>query len=284
MIRLSLLFLVAIVLAALGPVQADPAKLIVGADTLKGLKKYQSQVGSVGHGYFAVSTDGIHWAYWDCSSTSCSGQRSSLKSKALDRCRNVSYGLDCVILAEDQHVVLEYEAPPVAGVEKPVMSADHPPAPPADQLERPGHAGWAVDEMHGCWIWDRSPEAGDRAIWTGACAPEGPASGPGVLEWVGRERFHGTLKNGRKSGHGILVDDTGGHFEGEYRDGNHDGHGVYVWGDGSRYEGEWQEDYPNGYGVFTWKNDKYQGQWQHGCFADGKFDFNNIYNGDLKCP
>ena len=260
---------------------AEIDRMVLTGDTLDGLKKFQSRVGSTGHGYFAVSLDGTNYGYWYCPVTNCSGSRAGLKEKALRLCRENSYGVDCVILAEDQEVVREYLGPPDPKRPKPEMAAAHPPAPPADQRATKGHAGWTVDALHGCWIWNRTGFLDHFITWSGACAPEGPATGPGVLDW-GDERFYGALQDGRKSGPGLLIDEWGGHARGTWKDGVMDGQVTYVWDGGERYEGQWVHGYPEGPGVFTDKGKTYEGQWKKGCFQGSGLNY-NIYDPDMKC-
>lgn len=282
--RIVAFFVAAVVMAAAAAAalaDSTASKLVLTKDTLAGLKEYQSKVGSVGNGYFAVSVDGVTWAYWLCKQTVCTGSRAGQKSKALDDCRKGSQGVDCVILARDQDVILEYEGPPTDKPRPAALPASAPPAPPADQLGRVDHPGWAVDEEHGCWIWNRAPEANDRVTWSGACSPSGPAEGEGVLEWVGQERFTGTLQQGRKTGKGRLVYADGGHVEATWIDGRINGQGMVVWADGSRYEGEWKDSVPDGYGTYTYYDEKYVGQWKNGCFDDGKTRY-AIYKEDTE--
>jgi hypothetical protein len=254
--------------------------LVLTQGAIKGLKEFQSKVGSTGHGYLAVSPDGVNWAYWLCRETNCSGQRAQDKSKALDDCRDNNYGVDCVILAQDQTVVLEYLGPPDPKRPKPQMAASHPPAPPAKQIATKGRPGWTVDALHGCWIWNRKPVLENFITWSGACAPDGPAIGPGLLDW-GDERFYGEMKDGRKFGKGLLIDEWGGHARGTWKNGLIDGQVVYVWDDGSHYEGPFAGGYPNGHGIFTDKGKIYEGEWKNGCLVDKRLDW-SIY-GEANC-
>jgi len=255
-------------------------ELVLTDEAIKGLKEFQDKVGSTGHGYLAVSPDGANWAYWLCSSASCLGQRSQDKAKALADCRSSNYGVDCIILAQDQAVLLEYLGPPNPKRPKPQMAASHPPAPPADQIAREGHPGWTVDALNGCWIWNRKPFLDYFITWSGTCAPEGPATGPGLLDW-GDERFYGALKDGRKTGSGLLIDEWGGHVRGMWKDGVLDGPVAYAWADGSHYDGPFVKGYPNGHGVFTDKGKTYEGEWKDGCLVDKRIDW-SIY-GEADC-
>jgi hypothetical protein len=144
-------------------------------------------------------------------------------------------------------------------------AASRPPVPPADQTAKVGHPGWLVEQLHGCWIWDFTPSNKDVVTWSGPCAPNGPATGDGVLEWKGNLRFYGTMKDGRKTGHGSQVTSEGDQYEGDYKDGVFFGHGVYIWADGSRYDGEWNNN-PEGLGEYTDPSQHYRGQWKNGCF------------------
>jgi hypothetical protein len=260
---------------------SEITKLVLTEDTLKDLKKFQKGVGDTEHGYFAVSVEGTTSGHWFCPKANCTGKDDILKEKALQRCREVSYGVDCVILAEDQKVLLDYLGPPDLKRPRPVMAASHPPAPPADQVAREGHPGWTVDALNGCWIWNRKPYLDSFITWSGACSPEGPATGPGLLDW-GDERFYGEMKDGRKHGPALLIDEFGGHGTGTWKNGLMDGQVTYVWSDGARYVGPWVNGYPEGHGVYTEKGQKYEGKWKKGCFVDGKLDF-NIYDPDMKC-
>ena len=143
-----------------------------------------------------------------------------------------------------------------------------PPAPPADQLAKAGRPGWIVEQRNGCWVWDFAPGKNDVVTWTGPCAPDGPATGEGVLEWKGNLRYYGPMKEGRKSGHGSQVSSEDDRYEGDYKDGVFFGHGVYTWPDGARYEGDWNNN-PEGFGDFTFRNEHYRGQWKNGCFQRG---------------
>jgi len=257
---------------------ATPGKLLLTEWTLEGLKEFQSKIGSTGHGYFAVTADGSDYAYWYCPGVSCTGQRSELKRKALQRCHEQFPGTDCVIFAEDQDIVLDYQTypialpPPAAGEQTASVqtpAAARPAPPPTEQMAAVGRPGWAVDDLHGCWVWNIAPEKADVVTWTGACAADGTANGDGMLEWKDSERYTGPMKNGRKDGQGKTVNAYGDSYAGGFKAGEHDGHGKYIWSDGASYEGEYTNGYPNGSGVFSFRNDVYSGEWKNGCFNDG---------------
>src|SRR5689334_2869249 len=78
------------------------------------------------------------------------------------------------------------------------------PAPPTDeQLARPNHPGWSVDERTGCWIWNQSPQPGETVTWSGACSGDGRGLGPGIVEWNvdGKvSRYEGDYLDGKEHG------------------------------------------------------------------------------------
>jgi len=294
--RFSMLCLAALLVAscATKPTSeaAAPENLILTEDTAAGLKEYQGKVGSIGHGYFAVAVDGSGWWYWSCKTTSCIGNRAAYKADALRDCRANNDGIDCVILAQDQDIVLKYRTYPVPlppmtdqppASSQPQTAASRPPALPADQLAKKGHPGWAVDQLHGCWVWNQRPEKHEVATWTGACAPDGTATGEGVLEWKDYARYIGSMKNGREDGPGKMVNAYGESYEGGHKDGEHDGQGTYVWSDGARYQGGYKNGYANGTGVFTFRNETYSGEWKNGCFNDGKKKYRILNNNIPGC-
>lgn len=277
-----------------------PQKLILTKDTAAGLQEYQTKVGSVGHGVFAVSVDGVHWAYWECSQSVCSDARSAQKTKALRDCEESSGGIKCIVLAQDQDVLLEYQTVPVplaslpdpsssgtgaAATGQAVEAGTRPPAPPAGQLARINRPGWSVDQLHGCWVWDQNPKTDDEvASWTGACAPDGSATGQGSLERKNIERYAGGMKEGRKDGQGKMVNSYGEQYEGGFRNGKLSGHGKYTWSDGANYEGNYTDDFADGNGTFTEGDKVYSGQWKMGCFDDGQKKYSISMNGKGGCP
>jgi hypothetical protein len=149
------------------------------------------------------------------------------------------------------------------------VAASRPLAPPADQAAKIGHPGWLVEQNHGCWIWDFKPAKNEVVTWSGACAPDGPATGDGVMEWKGNLRYYGAMKDGRKTGHGSQVTSEGDQYDGDYQDGVFSGHGVYIWADGARYEGAWKASVPEGHGVYTERNVRFDGEWKNGCYRYG---------------
>jgi hypothetical protein len=272
------------------PETSAPTGLVLTQETAAGLKQYQGDVGSTGHGYFAVATDGGTYGYWFCPVVNCTGARAELKSKALSLCDKNNDGRPCVILAEDQTIVLPYRAipialPPLDETTAPATQAagPRPPAPPADQLAKDGRLGWTVDSLHGCWIWNWYPDR-TEVTWTGLCAPDGPATGEGVLEWKDKQRYVGEMKNGRKDGRGKMVNASGDIYEGTYKNGALDGKGVYAWGDGARYEGEYKDGKETGFGVFTFEGKTYSGQWVDGCFNDGTKRYRILNDDVASCP
>jgi hypothetical protein len=259
---------------------AAPEKLILSEYTAGGLKDYLAEIGSIGHGFFAVAVDGGDYAWWLCDQAVCTHSRSWQRSRALEDCRKESGGLDCVILAENRDIVLKYQAypiplPPLAASDVPATpvaaTTSRPPAPPADQRAQKGRPGWTVEQTHGCWVWNKTPDSdADVATWTGACGTDGKATGAGVLEWKDIERYIGPMVEGRKDGQGKSVNAWGDSYEGGFKNGEHEGQGTYVWGDGSRYQGNYKAGYANGFGTFTERGETYQGEWKNGCFDDGK--------------
>jgi hypothetical protein len=256
-----------------------PKNLILSEYTAGGLKDYLADVGSIGHGYFAVAVDGGDYAWWLCDQIACTRTRSWERARALEDCRKESGGVDCIILAENRNILLDYQTypiplPPLAAADIPPQAAStapQPPAPPADQRAKKDRPGWTVDQLHGCWIWNLAPDGeADIVTWTGACATDGTATGMGVLEWKDVERYIGPMQAGRKEGQGKKVNAWGETYAGGFKYGEHDGHGTYVWSDGSRYDGNYTDGYANGLGTFTERGEVYSGEWKNGCFDDGK--------------
>jgi len=142
-----------------------------------------------------------------------------------------------------------------------------PPAPPADMLAAPNHAGWAVDARTGCWIWNDTPEPNDTVSWSGGCEADGRAAGHGVIEWrwsEGSSRYEGEVTGGKRNGHGV-ADMGGAHYEGDWQDDRANGHGVITWPTGDVYEGEWRDGQPSGHGVGTASDGtRYEGELKNG--------------------
>jgi len=162
-----------------------------------------------------------------------------------------------------------------------------PPAPPPEQLARPGNPGWSIGAGTGCWIWNASPRAGETAIWSGEC-PLGPAEGPGVLEMrhAGKvQRFEGGLVRGRAEGKATLIMSDGARYEGDWRAGAMHGFGILTTPQGARYEGQWERNRQHGRGVFSDRSGTYDGEFRFGrqngkgvmTFADG-----SRYEGEWK--
>ena len=107
---------------------------------------------------------------------------------------------------------------------------------------------WAYDE-HGCKIWNLSPVADERLIWTGPCHA-GVADGHGALLWFVKDElrasFVGTLRQG--------------HFH----------QGTQIWRAGSLYEGGYRNDRAEGQGTYrSTSNEIFSGLWHDGCFRKG---------------
>ena len=272
-----------------------PKKIVLTEFTTAGLKEYQDGIGSTGHGFFAVAVDGADYAYWYCRAIACIETRASNKTRALDDCRERSKGVDCIVLMQDQDAVHEYQTYPIPlpppsaadaaqqAAAKPVDRASWPAPPPVEQMEKEGHPGWDVDRLHGCWVWNNKPHKGDAVTWTGLCGPEGKATGDGVLEWLSKSRYVGTMKAGKEDGQGRYVNAWGDTYEGGFKEGEQDGRGTYVWSDGARYEGGYKMGYPDGFGTFTERGEVYRGEWKNGCFNDGNKKYRILDNNVPGC-
>ncbi len=160
----------------------------------------------------------------------------------------------------------EGSATPPPRIEVPATPGK-PPAPPPDQLARPGHPGWSVDARSGCWLWNSVPQLDEIVTWSGKCGADGPATGQGVMEWVVGGKFYGRyegeLRGGKANGRGTSVWANGDRYEGEWKDHLRHGHGTKVWASGDRYEGEWKDDERNGRGTMVWLiGHRYEGEWK----------------------
>jgi hypothetical protein len=176
---------------------------------------------------------------------------------------------------------------------------------------RPGYPGWLPDSRSGCRVWTSSPHEGETLTWSGACGPDGHATGSGTIEWRyadkvsrytgdvrdGKENgrgvadqadgshYEGEVRDGKANGTGKLVNSSGNRYEGEWRDGKRNGHGTSTLTSGARFEGEYHDDKLNGYAVFNAANgDHYEGQWRDnrpngaGTATIGKSTFNGTWN------
>jgi hypothetical protein len=133
----------------------------------------------------------------------------------------------------------------------PVAWGQSRPAPPrAAERAAPDRPGWSVDARSGCWVWNPRPRASETVSWSGACGPDGRATGRGVLEW--------------RAPDGVT------RYEGEYRGGKKNGWGVITWASGLRYEGEWHDNKPNGPGAVISDGERYEGDWRNGCSRSGE--------------
>src|SRR5262245_38195345 len=156
-----------------------------------------------------------------------------------------------------------------------------PAAPPFFLRAAPGRPGWSVDAGTGCWVWNSDPRPDDSVSWTGACGPDGRATGRGVEEWRNQgqvSRYEGEVWDGRAEGRGVYIFANGDRYEGEFRDDKRHGRGVFVWANGDRYEGEFRDNQRDGRGVFTnVGGSRYDGAWREGAqtglgvltYADG---------------
>ena len=150
-----------------------------------------------------------------------------------------------------------------------LASAQTRPAPPPIMLRAaPDRPGWSVDARTGCWVWNSDPRLNDSVSWTGACSPEGRATGRGVEEWRDGDRvsrYEGEVQDGRAQGRGVYVFANGDMYWGEFRDDRRHGRGVFEWANGDRYQGEFRENKRDGRGVFTnTGGSRYDGEWRDG--------------------
>src|SRR5262245_61361564 len=106
----------------------------------------------------------------------------------------------------------------VVGGPAAAIAQSRPPAPAPDMIAAPGKAGWVVDSRKGCWLWNADPQPNETVTWSGACGPDGRATGKGTAEW-------------------FLDGKPDGRYEGELRDGKLHGRGVYTWTTGNVYDG-----------------------------------------------
>jgi hypothetical protein len=110
--------------------------------------------------------------------------------------------------------------------------------------------GWGTDRRTGCRVWNAVPRLDETVTWSGACGPDGLATGHGVEEFRhrgGTTRYEGGLRAGKKNGAGTLV-----------------------WANGNRYAGSWRDERAHGSGTYTAASGAYyEGTWDDGCFRDG---------------
>jgi hypothetical protein len=150
-----------------------------------------------------------------------------------------------------------------------LASAQERPGPPPMYLRAaPDRPGWSVDARTGCWVWNSDPRLNDSVSWTGACSPEGRATGRGVEEWRDGDRvsrYEGEVQDGKAQGRGVYVFANGDMYWGEFRDDRRHGRGVFEWANGDRYQGEFRENKRDGRGVFTnTGGSRYDGEWRDG--------------------
>ena len=150
-----------------------------------------------------------------------------------------------------------------------LASAQTRPAPPPIMLRAaPGRPGWSADAGTGCWVWNSDPRPDDTVTWTGACSPDGLATGQGVEEWKNGDqisRYEGEVQDGKAQGRGVYTFANGDRYEGEYRDDKRHGRGVFAWASGDRYEGEFRDNRRDGRGVLTTTaGSRYDGEWRNG--------------------
>jgi len=130
---------------------------------------------------------------------------------------------------------------------------------------------FVADPNNGCKVWNPHPEAGESAIWSGACA-NGFAQGAGILQWVHNgkpyEKDEGEWKEGQQSGRGTQ-DWSSGRYDGELRNGEPHGRGVLTL-QSARYEGEFRDGKPNGVGTVTNLQGVFTGNWKDGCLVGDK--------------
>ena len=69
---------------------------------------YLSRVGSIGNGYYAITTDGVGGGSWSCSDALC-GQSYNGKDLAIQQCQSSNAGKSCMIFAKDNRPQIKYE-------------------------------------------------------------------------------------------------------------------------------------------------------------------------------
>jgi len=135
-------------------------------------------------------------------------------------------------------------------------------------LAAPGQPGWTPAGKD-CFVWNRSPAAGETAVWSGPCVDH-HGNGKGVLVWTnsgGEQRYEGELRDGRLNGFGKYAFSSTQRYEGSFKDDDFDGKGTFV-EPGVRFEGTWRAGRKEGPGVLTTMNgDRYEGE-----FKDDQFN------------
>ena len=133
-------------------------------------------------------------------------------------------------------------------------------------------------------------------------------------EFSNRQRFFGTMIDGKMVGEGRYLFPDGSHYkgyfynnkfngfgtfewasharyEGTYKDGKRHGHGKMTYANGEVYDGEWKEDKYFGHGEKRYANgDVYDGEWKEDKNTDGKrhgqgemhYANGDVYNGEWK--
>ncbi len=64
-------------------------------------------------------------------------------------------------------------------------------------------SGWWADARTGCRVWNEVPQPGEAVTWSGACGPDGIATGYGIEEfrYDGKvSRYEGEVRDGKKYG------------------------------------------------------------------------------------
>ncbi len=137
------------------------------------------------------------------------------------------------------------------------------PAPAFAQIPAalPGQAGWSP-AGNDCFVWNRAPQIGETAIWTGPCKNQ-RADGKGSLVWrtgENTQRYQGETRDGHITGQGVYELSLTTRYEGSFKDDDFDGTGTLV-EPGVRYEGQWRSGKRNGRGLLTTVNgDRYDGE------------------------
>jgi hypothetical protein len=152
---------------------------------------------------------------------------------------------------------------------------------PAENMAKPGQAGWQGAEGNGCLVWNPDPRPDETVTWSGPCK-ENRAAGQGELVWRSpkkTDRYVGEMRDGRRNGRGTAVSPSADRYDGEWVNGQFQGRGYVVTSRGNRYEGEWVSGRLHGRGTFTSKQgDRFEGDWVGGKRVRGKM----IYSANIK--
>lgn len=104
-----------------------------------------------------------------------------------------------------------------------------------------------------------------QGTYSGPCV-YGLAEGRG--EAVGKARYEGAFKQGRKHGRGVKVWSSGDRYEGDFVEDRKEGQGAYHWGAetpwaGQKYVGHYRNDKREGTGTYEWPDgERYTGFWK----------------------